>query len=82
MQNINAKELAKFEEMGLTQKQVENLIQEMFHTPEAVKAAQAFLIHTTKAIRFDGQEIIYFRDVNNLINYLIFGRPEHPDHEA
>lgn len=81
MKNIAVEELAKFEEMGLTQNQVDNLIKEMFGI-EGVKAAQAFLRHTTKAIRFDGQEVVYFRDVNNLINYLIFGRPEKPDHKA
>lgn len=74
-------ELAVTEKLGLTQNQVDDLIQEMFGT-EDVKAAQVFLRGCTVAIRFDGQKIVYFRDVNNLINYLVFGRPKYPDHEA
>lgn len=69
---IHSDELAITEQLGLTENQVDNLVKEMFGENQ-VAHARKYLRGSTSAVRFDGQEIVYFRDIGLLINHLMFG---------
>lgn len=69
---VHSDELLVTEQLGLTENQVDNLVKETFGF-ESLARSKAFLKGKTMAIRFDGQKIVYFRDITGLINHLMFG---------